>query len=846
MTLVVAPAGYGKTTLVAEWARQSPLRVAWLSLDEADNALPAFVAYVVAAVRTLFPDACPATAGLAAESPVDVLATILVNEIDDLPERFVLVLDDLHFVTQPAVHSLLDRLVQWSPLQMHLVLTSRSDPPLALARARASGNLTELRPRDLRFSPAESETYLSQATGLGDPRLLKALAGRADGWAAGMQLASLSLQGLAEPGPAIMDALANPDDRFVLDYVSEQVVQRQPPEERSFLLKMAILRRVCDPLAAAVAAPDAPVPLASIERDGLFLTALDSSGEWYAFHGLFREQLLRMLKETLSPDEIAELHRRAARWLADAGLVERAVHHALEAGDTSLVVAIARPYLVERLVADRPEGMAALLAQLPIEIIESDPWLLLARASTLNAQLHLGAIPPVIEKTERLIAELGEAIDPEERALLRVYIDWLWVSHWITALQPQRLKEAAQRALDGIPPGYPSAAEPALIRLPIGLQWLGEFESAEQWLNAQLAGAPNTAWPALRRLRTLFALTILYMSEGYLNKGNQLGLLLLMAAQEFHSADMESMARLALGAAAYYTNRLEEAVGHFEAGVELRYETSRIVSSQESLVGLALSYHALGRVEEARGVLAILGDFHREVVNPQLLVTYRSLQALLALMDGNLVEARRWSGDIATEAGLGLGWMAVPVVTNIRVQIAGGEPDQLDQCLSELERLLKEATRVRQPTRQTELYALMAVTFLKLGRPDEAADALRSALAVGEPRGLVRPIISAGRPIDVLLEVVSRDKPSPFITTLQAALRAGSPSPLPAEAPYLTPREKEVLALLAEYQTDRAIAETLVVSPLTIRTHIENIAEKLGVRGRRNVVTRAREVGLLA
>jgi LuxR family maltose regulon positive regulatory protein len=311
--------------------------------------------------------------------------------------------------------------------------------------------------------------------------------------------------------------------------------------------------------------------------------------------------------------------------------------------------------------------------------------------------------------------------------------------------------------------------------------------------------------------------------------------------------NMKTWAYLGLGAAAYYANDLPVALAYYSEGVRRRYR-SNVLASDQCLVGLALTYQALGQPDEARGVLAIMRDFHQELANPLLNVEYRSLQARMALLNGDIPTARQWNRDTSTDNGLALGWIIVPAITNIRIQLADHpSPADIAEILAELDRLLTKLTRLRQPNRQIELLSLRALALEAHGDRLAAMESLEEALALAEPRGLVRPVVDAGRQLEPLLEALAVRRPSAYLTRLLAAFRPPtSPAARQGQpAPRLTPREREVLVLLAQYYTDRLIAETLVVSPLTVRTHIENLAEKLGVRGRRTIVDRARELALL-
>ncbi|MBK8046870.1 MAG: hypothetical protein IPK16_06945 [Anaerolineales bacterium] len=339
LTLIVAPVGFGKTTTVAAWCAQAPLPVAWLTLDENDNEPARFLTYVIAAIRTLAPEACPETSGvLRAGHALEVaaLTTLLANEIDDLPERFALVLDDYHCITAPVVHQLVDGLLRHPPLQLHLLIAGRTDPPLAIARLRANGRLNELRAGEFRFTRAEAEHFLAGAlTANADVRTTDLLIHSLDGWVAGLQLAALSLNTSPDQQMALRD-LEKGRDRYIMEYLFEQVLQHQPPEVETFLLRTSILDRISPDLARAVVAVDldgaeaaptgAAVAVSLLAGTaGLFTHALDSAGEWYSYHALFRELLRHRLRVRVTPGQIAALYQCACQWHRQHGQIDESV-----------------------------------------------------------------------------------------------------------------------------------------------------------------------------------------------------------------------------------------------------------------------------------------------------------------------------------------------------------------------------------------------------------------------------------------------------------------------------------------------------------------------------------------
>ena len=345
LILVAAPAGFGKSTLLSAWLEACDCPNAWLSLDEHDNDLGVFLAYFLGAVRTIFPNALTATQALLSGvnlPPLTVIARSLLNELDALERDFVLVLDDYHLISEQSVHDLLSALLQHPPHRMHLVIATRQDPPLPLRLLRARAQVTEIRGHDLRFSAPEIAQFMEQT--LGAPltdEAIAVLAEKTEGWAAGLRLATLTLRYSGEIDGQI--ARLHAENRFVMDYLINEVQSHVPPAIQSFLLKTAILDRLCGPLCLEVIGPDSAecqpqTCLEWLEQSGMFTTALDTQGQWYRYHHLFRELLRARLMQQSSADEIAALHLRASAWFARNGFIEEALHHALAGQDTAAAV----------------------------------------------------------------------------------------------------------------------------------------------------------------------------------------------------------------------------------------------------------------------------------------------------------------------------------------------------------------------------------------------------------------------------------------------------------------------------------------------------------------------------
>ncbi|CUS04269.2 protein of unknown function [Candidatus Promineifilum breve] len=590
-----------------------------------------------------------------------------------------------------------------------------------------------------------------------------------------------------------------------------------------------------------------PTTLVEVERAGLFLNALDNSGEWFTYHALFRDALRKLLAETYTPAEIAILHLRASEWFNQHDLVEDALIQALAGGEPSLAAQIVAARIPDHLNSEDWHTVERWLGYFDPPALALSPLLLVAKAYVLMYQFKWVAMLPFIGQAESQLADPHAILDPEHKAIAEAFLHWIWAYRWITTLEAKRACDAARCALVLIPARYAPASGLILHALSIAMQWLGEFEAAEHMLNEALISLPTQSSDPQVIFGPLQGLTTLLMAEGYLVRATQAAEILLQKADEIGAANMKAWAYLTLGAAAYYGNDVPRAIDYFAAGVQLRY-SSNVVVSEQCFIGLVLAYQTWGRDNEARGILATMVDYHRELALPMLNADYRALQARLAILRGDMDTARRWSGDKVGDVGLAIGWLVVPVVATLRVRLVDNpSPDDLDEIVVELDRLLGTLIHLWQPTRQTELHALKAAALVKRGRRPEAHQALDEALALAAPRGLIRPIVDFGLSLEPLLQEKVRVNPSTYLVRLLDALKPNATASEVElrERLHLTTREREVLVLLAQYQTDRAIAETLVIAPVTVRTYIEHLAEKLGARGRRAIVDRARELALI-
>jgi ATP/maltotriose-dependent transcriptional regulator MalT len=499
LTLLTAPPGFGKTTLLAEWASVAEGRaVAWVSLDDDDNDPARFFAYVVAALRTVEPE-IGARALAAQETPgvglVDVVLPLFLNDVAGLERALVLVLDDYHLITNTEIHEGLAYLVERLPESLHVVVASREDPPLPLGRLRARGELAELRAGELRFSDEDTTTFLNGVLELDlSGADIERLQARTEGWPAALYLAALSLRGEADPS-GVIDAFAG-DDRYLVDYLTGELLARQPPELRSFLLHTSILRRLCGPLCDAVAnRAGSTEVLEELERSNLLLIPLDSKREWYRYHPLFADLLKHELART-EADVMPLLHDRASGWYRKTGLIVEAANHATAAGDIEAAVELVGRYYSLFLGQGQLATVARWLDALPESVVAED-WLLCFAAAMVTS--HMGRL----DEAERWLA-LAEQAPPLVRNGQEPAGPVAALHAWLLLLRGDigGAIAAARRALAAATAAEPGWALGPRILLGQALWWSGQSAEAK----ALLEVVTRTAQGAGLHAMTVFAL----------------------------------------------------------------------------------------------------------------------------------------------------------------------------------------------------------------------------------------------------------------------------------------------------------------------------------------------------
>jgi LuxR family transcriptional regulator, maltose regulon positive regulatory protein len=867
LTLVSAPAGFGKTTLLAEWLAAGPTGrrlTAWLSLDRGDNDLASFWAYVIAALRTVVPgigeDALAMLAGPGPQ-PAETVLTALLNELSGVAGDVVLVLDDYHVIdardVQDGVAFLLDHL----PPGLHVVIAGRADPALPLARWRVRGELIEIRAAELRFTPDEAAAYLSDTMGLTlTAQDVATLEERTEGWIAALQLAALSMQGRDDVAGFIAGFAG--DDRYVVDYLAEEVLQRQPDRVQAFLLRTCILGRLSGPLCDAVTGQGGgKAMLEALDRGNLFLVPLDDRRQWYRYHHLFADVLqARLLDE--QADQIPGLHRRASAWFERNGEQPVAIGHALAAGDFHLAADLAERAVTAMSQARQEATVRGWLEVIPDEIISSRPVLIVAVAWVLLSYGEFGAVESRLQDAERWLdaaagTGAGSATAPagmvvaneEEYRRLPGTIETYRAALALARGDPLGAVRHAQRAIDLAPADEHRWRASAWGLMAIAFWGSGDLDGAYSAWAECVAGLRRAG-----HIADIFGCTIA-MADIRLVQG-RLGAAMRTYEQALQRAD-DLSGPVLRGTADMYVGMSEV---HRERN-DLAAATQDLLRSQElgEAIGLPQNRYrwrvAMARIRQAQedldGALDLLDEAERLYMG-DMFPNVRPVPALRArvwIAQGRLGEALGWARDQGLSADDDLSYLReFEHITLARMLVARSD----HQAAELLGRLLLAADEGGRTGHVIEIGVLQALAHHTQGETAAALACLGRALTLAEPEEYVRVFADEGAAMVSLLRVAAkRGATRGYARRLLAAMSQTGPGSPGAQAPVrqalidpLSERELEVLRLLGTELDGPAIARELVVSLNTVRTHTRNIYAKLAVTSRRAAVRRAAELGL--
>ena len=847
-TLVSAPAGFGKTSLIANFIHHSQFTIsnslfAWLSLDKYDDDPNRFWQYVVAALNTAVSTLGTSTQHHLTATPLPpppTLLTGLLNELAQLPSPIILVLDDYHLISHPAIHESMDFLLEHAPTQLHLILLTRADPPLALSRLRGRGLLNEIRMADLRFSADETAVFFRDIMQLPLTNSdIAALEKRTEGWATGLHLTALSMQNRTDTSTFIADLTSS--HFYILEYLAEEVLQQQPEDIQTFLLNTSILSKLSGPLCDAVTGrTDSQAILANLHRQNLFISALDESQNWFRYHQLLADLLRNHLRQTATPEVVNELHQRASAWCEAQEMWETAVSHAIETENWHRVAALVEKAYAPLIAQGYITTWQAWLSQIPDEVMQANPRLQLRRgwAAFLNGEIN---------QAETILTSVKETLLPKHHDIRGELATYLATLAFFRE-EPAAIIAAAEEALAYLPPEALVPRARATGALGLGVSLSGDTQRAMQLFH-------ETAVMARATKNTLFqahALELLADGQyhtGQLHAAAESCREIIALGTKGHPSPLPFVGNGQIRLAGIYLEwgKLGEAAALMETGLALNQQAGIGYNALYDQCTQMRLHHALG--DEAAALIA-LRRAKNIVRNSQSHISAVQLAACAVqfwLMMGELETAVSWAQNHPPIAAT-ISPDSLPIIVRelqqislARIRLAQQRPDDV---LTIYHAVPPQAQKAGRMARIIEIGVVAALAFQMKGETAVSLQTLRSVLKLTQPEGYVQLFTELGQPMRELLSQIPATDRSNYVNKL---LRAFSTPPLasPLIDP-LSPRELDVLRLIVAGLSNKQIAAELVVSLNTVKKHSTHIYEKLSVNGRTQAIARARELKLLS
>ena len=869
LTLVSAPAGYGKSTLVSDWLDSCDGPSAWLSLDEQDNDLGKFLSYLLAAVETIFPHAVSKTMTLVnalTQPPFSTLAGTLVNELDRIEQSFTLVLDDYHLIKEAAVNNLIAETLKHPLQSFHLVIVGRRDPALPISKLRAQSKLAEIRTSDLRFTVAETETFLNQVMGIQiDSSTAVAVEEKTEGWVTGLRLAALSMRHRGNLDPRLLEPQV--DAKYVMEYLFNEVFSLQPPGVNQYLLGTAILDRFCGPLCEAVCLPgfdpftcelEGRDFIDWLEKENLFLIHLDSEGRWFRYHHLFKKLLLNQLKRIFSVEEINTLHTQASAWFAKNGLIEEALQHALAAGDIETAGSLVARFGHNLMNDQQWPRLERWLGMLPLDRIEKDPELLIHKTWLSHVQ-SVGFDLLTLKNNVKKIAPLLDKLPTTTSMQIKGHFDALrGMQHYMSADGENALKHL-RTACENIPIQHKRARVFANIFRAGANQMLGKLETglSNYHNEVQKSRIPGSGYQATYLANLCFVywidadlIALLETAEHALEIAIDHGLL-----------EAKLFSLYFLGIAYYHQNKLGIAEEKLTTINKDDFYLHPVLCAH-SAVALATIYLARGKISSARKACEWVTKLAIDTNKQDALIVIRAFEAEQALRQGDLAVATHWAERFYIQPFLPPYLFYLLPLTLIKIRMAEGTTASFQQAADLLERLDDYLVLIHNNIFRIHVLALQAK--LHDSKDDElaAVKKLAEALALAERGSFIRLFVDLGPQMaDLLKQLIEQNVAVDYIGRILAAFKEDEDRAMQGESDHLTSqlqpsnaqtltqpltnRELQILNLLGQWLQNKEIAAKLFISPLTVKKHLDNIYGKLNVNGRRQAVEKAQRLEIL-
>lgn len=886
LTLLSAPAGFGKTNLLVEWVMQSPLSVAWLTLDREDNDLVRFFRYLTSALQEIDPQLGDETYEFIQStkgSSLEVALTLLINEISTLSKDIALVLDEFNLIESPAILQSLTFLIKHLPGRMHLIVASRTEPALEMAYLRSKRWVVELTADDLRFTAHEVSLFFNQTMGLQlPPETVKALEERTEGWITALQMAAISLRNQADP--KMLLAGFHGDAHYLVDFLAEEVLDRQPAEVRRFLLRTSILDVLYGPLCEAVVDPDSrpgsgAVMLDTLEHANLFISPLDPQHEWFRYHRLFAD-FLRHVEEETEAEEIPSLHKRAASWFVEHGSLEEAFRHALASKDSEWAADLIEQNTSGLIKSGELSALIHWIEQLPISVVRQHLLLSLTYAWGLTAAYQLDQAKTWLDDLEYSLGTAESEDTPEDRQVK----GWLAMSRYTLALISGDIQQAAEyseTALSYLEEDNPFAQSLVSLEDSMYLILMGDTVKAIEKLR-ETASISRRSNNLLGMVVATTQMAEMQAMQGHLSQA----LVTLQKAQSMALGPDGKRLPLAGIADSTFGDILRErdvpeAEEYLTRSASIK-ESVWSLSKLDGIISLARLKQSQGDIAGSRALIAEASQLALSTESSQWDDTFVSaFAARLALARGETDSAAQWLGRVGLlDAPDAISTEKYPyevyeflLLTQARYNLAlgqeYGDAGLLHRAYDQLSSILPQVESLERVTSKIELLVLQALTLSALGDQDRATDTLLAALALGEPEDYRRIFLDEGKPIaellahcltiqqstgshlpstgyiESLLEGLSENRPQPARAASDAQSRQVQTRTEDGLPVALSGREIEVLMLIAEGKSNQEISDQLFLALNTVKRHAYNIYTKLNVKKRTQAVVRARQLGLI-
>ncbi|MCJ7534483.1 MAG: LuxR C-terminal-related transcriptional regulator [Anaerolineales bacterium] len=857
LTLISAPAGFGKTTLLAEWIWSSDKSFSWLSLDDGDNNLKRFFTYLIAALQQIdesIGEGILPILEATSDPPIEPLITLLINNIVSIEKEFSFVLDDYHLITNEEIHNAISFLLERLPPNAHIVISGRVDPPITISRLRARDQMTEVRPNDLRFIESEGRIFLNDVSDLDlSPEDIAALLSRTEGWITGLQLAALSMQGRKDKQEFV--ATFSGSHHYIIDYLVDEVVARQSDEIRSFVYRTSILDRFCAPLSDAVLEiSDSRGIIRDIDEANLFLVPLDDERRWYRYHHLFAEFLIQRLQER-EPKDIPELHRRASEWFENNDLIVEAVNHSLVGEDYERAALLVESIGPDMMMQSEFDQLEKWLDAMPKELVENWPWLCIIRAWMYDrwAQFDIGE--NYLLHAEAVVDGNTSSHTDEEEKIIRGQIAAIRALYAIKKGQIPQSIEYSNQALDYLPEGYFNRGV-AFYSLGWAKCTQGDLSSAIQ----EFQEGRRTSLAAGNQILAqviILDIGVTQILQGHLHQAAET----LREAIQFKYEKSEIKIPYAGSASVNLAdilrewNELDAAMNHLQEAHEISIPAKLMDTIAIGYASMARVYLAQGDLELAVEVCEKAERMVRDIpdLEPDTKTKTMGSRVWLLLAQNKFTEAARFAQDKGLSADAEINYFIdFKHIFFARILIYLGRENSAAQELMDahsiLAKILEPAKRVGYISQMIEALALQALAFDAQGKHDQALNSLEESLSLAEPEGYIRTFLDEGEPMKSLIhQAVSRKISKAYVSKLLAAFepdKAKMKSFAQSIVEPLSKREMEVLHLLSTELSGPEIAQELSISLNTMRTHTKSIYSKLNVNNRRAAVRKADELDL--